>query len=211
MTSDPSLVAVVGAGAWGTALALNAARAGHGVRLIGRDARRMAELNRLRENRSALPGIALPPSISISANIKDISGADIVILAVPAQATREMLPSLQGRIQNHVPLVLTAKGFEQQTALRLSDVVSEFLPQVTLAVLSGPSFASDVGRGLPTAVTLASTQLSVAKRIAKTLAHSGFRLYASDDVIGVEMGGALKNVLAIACGIVEGRSLGAAP
>jgi glycerol-3-phosphate dehydrogenase (NAD(P)+) len=202
-------ISVVGAGAWGTALALNAARAGHEVRLIGRDARRMADMNRSRENTSALPGINLPAVISVSATIEDISEADVVILAVPAQATREMLPSLQRRIRTDAVLVLTAKGFEQQTALRLSDVVSEFLPQTTLAVLSGPSFASDVGRGLPTAVTLASARLPVAERMAKMLAHAGFRLYASDDVIGVEMGGALKNVLSIACGIVEGRALGA--
>jgi glycerol-3-phosphate dehydrogenase (NAD(P)+) len=179
------------------------------VTLIGRDAQRMAEMNRLRENRAALPGLALPSAIAISGDIHAVADADLVILAVPAQATREMLPGLQGRVGIGIPVVLTAKGFEQQTALRLSEVVSEFLPQASLAVLSGPSFASDVGRGLPTAVTLASRKLPIAERIARMLAHPAFRLYASDDMIGVEMGGALKNVLAIACGIVEGRGLGA--
>ena len=202
-------VVVIGAGAWGTALAITAARAGNDVTLVARDAERAAALEQHRENTTHLPGIGLPVQMQFSSSLTAVFDGDIVVLAVPAQATREIARQLAVTLLPATPLVLTAKGFERDTGQRLSQVIAEYLPDRPLAVLSGPSFAADVGRGLPTAVTLACGDPMLAEEIALMLSVATFRLYVSDDVIGAEMGGALKNVLAIACGIVEGRQLGA--
>ncbi|MEM8876482.1 MAG: NAD(P)H-dependent glycerol-3-phosphate dehydrogenase [Pseudomonadota bacterium] len=202
-------VVVIGAGAWGTALAITAARAGNDVTLVARDDERADAMAEHRENKTYLPGVELPGGMRFSSKLTAAIDGDAVVLAVPAQATREIAPQIAPFLQPATPVVLTAKGFERDTGLRLSQVAAEYMPGMPLAVLSGPSFAADVGRGLPTAVTLACSDPMLAEEIALMLSVPTFRLYVSDDVVGAEMGGALKNVLAIACGIVEGRELGA--
>lgn len=198
-------IGVVGAGSWGTALAVIAARAGHRVTLWGRDPALIERIALERENVAALPGIALPRSILPTAAIDELAGASTVLLAVPAQQLRSavrLLPVLAA------PLVITAKGLERATGLRLSQVVAVERPDASIAALSGPSFALEVARGLPTAVTIASSDLTVARQLAERLASPAFRPYPSDDLLGVELGGALKNVVAIAAGVTMGRGLG---
>ena len=173
-------LAVLGAGAWGTALAHVARSAGHEVHVWSR----------------AEP--ALEP----------LRGSEAAILAVPAQGVRKVLSGLKTIVTNSIPLIIAAKGIEQGTGLFMNEVVAEVLPEAQPMVLSGPSFAADVMKGLPTAVVLAAAELSAARRWAEALSVPAFRIYASDDVKGVEIGGALKNVLAIACGISDGRGLG---
>lgn len=198
-------IAVVGAGAWGTALALAAHRAGRDVVLWGRDVRDMAET---RENRLHLPGIALPDAIRITDDIQATLGADAILLATPTQTIRVVAARLIG-IADDTPVVLCAKGLERGTVLRPTEVLAGALPPAAPAVLSGPSFAADVARGLPTAVTIAATEPKLAMEVCLALGSASFRPYAETDVLGVEIGGAFKNVLAIAAGIVAGRALGA--
>ena len=201
-------VSVLGAGAWGTALANVAARAGHEVRLWGRDAAAMAALAQTREN-PHLPGVILDGGVTPLADLAQAASADLLLAVVPAQATRDLAQWLQGLVAPGKPIVLCSKGIERDTGLFMSEVLARILPENPAAVLSGPSFAADVSRGLPTAVTLAAQDEALAKEIAATLSAPSFRLYHSSDVIGAEIGGAAKNVLAIACGIAAGRGLGA--
>ena len=201
-------VSVLGAGAWGTALANVAARAGHQVRLWGRDAAGMAALARSREN-PHLPGVTLDERVTPLADLAQAANADLLLAVVPAQATRDLASRLRGLAAPGKPIVLCSKGIERGTGLIMSEVLAQALPENPAAVLSGPSFAADVSRGLPTAVTLAAQDEALAKEIAAALSAPSFRLYHSGDVIGAEIGGAAKNVLAIACGIAAGRGLGA--
>jgi len=201
-------IGVIGGGAWGTALALTAARAGRQVRLWARDRDTVAALDERHENPRYLPGIRLdhvPATESLSVALR----ADAVILSVPAQAIRAAAGAAAPYIPAGTPLVIAAKGLEHGTDKRLSEVIAEVAPKTIPAVLSGPSFAADVARGLPTAVTIASADEALALALCRALAGPGFRPYAETDMIGVEVGGAVKNVLAIAAGIVRGRELGA--
>lgn len=197
-------IGVVGAGAWGLALALAAHRAGRGVRLWGRDTRALAATRRS----AHLPKVELPGEIEIVAALGDLADCDALLVVTPAQATREMAGALAAALGPR-PLVLCAKGVELASGRFLSDVASEAAPGFPLAMLSGPSFAADVAAGLPTAVTLAAAEAKLARRLADALQSPNFRLYDSDDVRGVEIGGAAKNVLAIACGAASGMGLGA--
>ena len=199
-------VGILGAGAWGTALAEVCARAGLLVTLCAREAEVVAAIHSERQNRLFLPGINLDPSIRASLNPQDLSGADFILATAPAQHLRAALKTLT--VQANTPVVLCAKGIEAGSLKLMSEVLSEVLPQAMPAVLSGPSFAGEVARGLPTAVTLAADDLKLALDLAQAMATASFRPYASGDMIGAEAGGAVKNVLAIACGIVEGRGLG---
>ena len=201
-------VSVLGAGAWGTALANVAARAGHQVRLWGRDDAAMATLAHTREN-PHLPGVILEAGVTPLGDLGQAASADLLLAVVPAQATRDLAQRLQGPVSPGKPIVLCSKGIERDTGLFMSEVLAQTLPENPAAVLSGPSFAADVSRGLPTAVTLAAQDEALAKAIAGALSAPSFRLYHSSDVIGAEIGGAAKNVLAIACGIAAGRGLGA--
>ena len=201
-------IAVLGAGAFGTALAAVAAGEGDPVLLVGRDADRMQAIERNRINERSLPGVTLPKSLTATAKADVLLQADIVLLGMPAQALRDALETYGGMLSQKASLVICAKGIERSSGQFLADVVEEVLPGRTVAVLSGPGFAADIARGLPTAMTIASEDLAAAEHLAGQISRGTFRLYASDDVIGVETGGALKNVLAIACGIVEGRGLG---
>ena len=201
-------VSVLGAGAWGTALANVAARAGHEVRLWGRDALAMAALASTREN-PYLPGVALHAGVTPTADLAQAADADLLLAVVPAQAMRDLAGRLRGLVAPGRPIALCSKGIERGSGLFMSEVLAQTLPDNPAAVLSGPSFAADVSRGLPTAVTLASQDEALAKGIAAALGAPAFRLYHTSDVIGAEIGGAAKNVLAIACGIAAGRGLGA--
>lgn len=202
-------VAVVGGGAWGTALALAAARAGRETVLVVRDAAVAEAINMRRENPARLPGLVLDPPLRATTDLPEAGAADAVVLSVPAQATRAAAAALSPFLSPGTPVVLAAKGIERASGALLADVLVEAAPGAVPAVLSGPSFAADVARGLPTAVTIACADGALADALAAALASPAFRPYASDDVVGVEVGGALKNVLAIACGIVVGRGLGA--
>lgn len=205
-----AVVAVLGAGAWGTALACAIARAPVTVRLWGRDPAAMGRIAAARENATHLPGVALAPPIVVTADLSAaLDAADVLVAAVPAQALGSLLAALQGQAPAGVPLVIAAKGLERSTGRFLSQVAADSLPSNPPAVLSGPSFAADVGRGRPTAVTLAAATLPEAARLGDLMGSPTFRLYHSDDRRGVEIGGAAKNVLAIACGIAHGRGLGA--
>lgn len=198
-------VAVVGAGAWGTALALAAERAGRTVVLWGRDVAGIAES---RINEKYLPGIELPAAIEITSSLDVVLQADAILLATPTQTVRGVARRLIG-LRDDTPVVICAKGLERSTMFRPTEVLEQALPPAAPAVLSGPSFAADVARGLPTAVTIAATETGRAMDLCLALGSTSFRPYAETDLIGVEIGGAFKNVLAIAAGIVTGRRLGA--
>lgn len=201
-------VGVLGGGAWGTALALTAARAGRKVRLWARDHETVAAIDAHRENRRHLPGIVLD-HIPATDNIAVALRADVILLAVPAQAVRAVIGIAEPYLPGGTPVVVCAKGLERGTAKRMTEVVGEVAPDLRAAVLSGPSFAADVARGLPTAVTIAAEDGELALSLCHALGNMTFRPYAETDVAGVEIGGAVKNVLAIAAGIVAGRRLGA--
>ena len=201
-------VGVIGGGAWGTALALTVARAGRAVRIWARDRDTVAAIDERHENPRYLPGVRLehiPATDLIAVALR----ADAVILAVPAQAVRAVTTTAAPYIPAGTPLIVAAKGLEHGTDKRLSEVVGETASQAIPAVLSGPSFAADVARGLPTAVTVAAEDEALALSLCRALASASFRPYAETDMVGVEIGGAVKNVLAIAAGIVAGRELGA--
>ena len=202
-------IGVLGAGAWGTALAVSAARAGQSVELWSRFAPWAERLRSARENARDLPGVRLPDAIVATADAEALRGVDLILAAVPAQALRDTLLTLGPTIRAGTPVVVCAKGLERGTGAAMRDIVRACCPGCPPAALSGPSFAADVGAGLPTAVTVAAEDLRLAERIARRLATPTFRLYHTDDLVGVEIGGAAKNVLAIACGIAAGRGLGA--
>jgi glycerol-3-phosphate dehydrogenase (NAD(P)+) len=200
-------IVVIGAGAWGTALATTVARAGRAVSLIERDLAVAAAVATKRES-PRLPGVRIEDSVQIATGGAAAESADAILLAVPAQAMRSALKALPP-LKPGTPLVVCAKGIEQGTRRFMSEIVAEIIPAARVAILSGPSFASDVGKGLPAAVTLAAHDENLAKDLAFALGTPTFRLYHSTDVRGAELGGAAKNVLAIAAGIVAGKALGA--
>jgi glycerol-3-phosphate dehydrogenase (NAD(P)+) len=209
MSQHRNATAIVGAGAFGTALACVLARGGAGkVTLYGRDTAQMDAIAKTGRNDKSLPGVELPGAVEPTASRDALAYADRILLAVPAQAQREALESLKPHLSPSSELVICAKGIERQSARFLSNVVAEAMPGHAVSVLSGPGFAADIAGGLPTAMTLANAEMAAAEATAAALSSESFRLYASDDVTGVEIGGALKNVLAIAAGIVEGAALG---
>jgi glycerol-3-phosphate dehydrogenase (NAD(P)+) len=201
-------IAVIGAGAWGTALANIAARAGRGVTLWARDAAAVATMTARRES-PRLPGVRLDDRIAATGAIAEVAHADAVLLVVPAQDLRAAATALAPHLKENIPVVACAKGIERGTRRFMTEVIAQALPAAVPAILSGPSFASDVARGLPTAVTLACADETIAAALTRALGSAAFRPYHTTDVRGVEIGGAAKNVLAIAAGIVQGRKLGA--
>jgi glycerol-3-phosphate dehydrogenase (NAD(P)+) len=201
-------IAVVGAGAWGTALANIIARGGCTVTLFARDAAAVAAMAAAGESRH-LPGVPIDPRVVIAALTEHRPEGEAILIAVPAQALRGTVSALGGAIAAGTPVVACAKGIERTTRRFMTEIIAECLPGSVPAILSGPSFAADVARGLPTAVTLAAADETVAQRLARVLGSALFRPYHCVDVRGVEIGGAAKNVLAIAAGIVAGRKLGA--
>ncbi len=201
-------VAVIGAGAWGTALAAVAVRAGRDVVLCARNASRAAEIAASRAN-PKLPGVRLDASIGVTADIALAARADIILIATPAQDLREAVIRLAPHLAKATPVIACAKGIERGTHKFMTEVIAETAPLALPAILSGPGFAEDVVRGLPTAVTLAAKDEQLAGTLVQALGSASFRPYHTTDVRGVEIGGAAKNVLAIAAGIVVGRKLGA--
>jgi glycerol-3-phosphate dehydrogenase (NAD(P)+) len=199
---------VIGAGAWGTALAQVCARAGLAVTLWARERELAEAINLGHENGAYLPGVALDPGVFAAHDPAALDGHDVYLAVAPAQHLRATLALFAPVIATGAPVVLCAKGVEAGSLKLMSQVLSETLPHARAAVLSGPSLAGEVARGLPTAVTLAASDLRLAETLARRIAGPAFRPYVSDDMIGAEVGGAVKNVLAIACGIVEGRGLG---
>lgn len=201
-------VSVIGAGAWGTALAAAAARAGREVVLYARNPEIAAEIAASRSN-PKLSGVPLDSRVGITSDIAQGAHADIIVIATPAQHLREAVTALAPHLAGGVPVIASAKGIERGTHQFMTEVISEAAPAALPAILSGPSFADDVARGLPTAVTLAAKDEALAAELVQALGSATFRPYHTSDVRGVEIGGAAKNVLAIAAGIVVGRKLGA--
>ena len=201
-------VAVIGAGAWGTALAGVAARAGRHVVLCARSAASAAEIATTRIN-PRLPGAKLDGKVEVTSDIAVAARADVILVATPAQNLRAAVSSLAPYLLPATPLIACAKGIERGTRKFMTEAIAEAAPDARGAILSGPSFAEDVARGLPTAVTLAAKDATLASHLAQALGSATFRPYHTSDVRGVEIGGAAKNVLAIAVGIAVGKNLGA--
>jgi glycerol-3-phosphate dehydrogenase (NAD(P)+) len=200
-------LAIIGGGAWGTALATAARRAGSEAVIWARDPAVVAQINEHHENPAFLPGIALDPAIAATAALDAaVAGAEAALLAVPAQFLRDVI--VAARFRAGLPLMLCAKGIETGSLKTMSELVAELSPRNPLAVVSGPSLAAEVAHDLPTAVVIASRDPELARTLMRTLGSTRFRPYLSEDPLGAEIGGAVKNVLAIACGIVDGRHLG---
>lgn len=201
-------IMVAGGGAWGTALAALLSRAGREVVLWVRDPALATAINTHSENQAYLPGLSLPKEIRATADPAAVADVDAMLCVIPAQHVRANLPQFMPHAAPGLPVALCSKGIEQSSGKLMHAVLEEVWPETAGAVLSGPSFAADVARGLPTAVTLADGDPGRGARWVQSLAAPTFRPYYSDDVLGAELGGAIKNVLAIACGVVEGRGLG---
>ena len=196
---------VIGAGAWGTALAQVAAAQGEEVLLWAREPEVVEAVNAAHENSIFLKGVTLGESIRATGDLADLGGCEALLIVTPAQHLRSVLAGLSAPGK---PLVLCAKGIEDKTGLLMHEVAHQVQPNSAIAVLSGPTFAHEVAAGLPTAVTLAVEDRSIGEALVGRIARPAFRIYLSDDVAGAEIGGAVKNVLAIGCGVVEGRRLG---
>jgi glycerol-3-phosphate dehydrogenase (NAD(P)+) len=203
-------IAVLGAGSWGTALSVHLAKQGHQVRLWGRNQQLVEEMRARRANAVYLPDVTLPRDVSVTCGLDDaLNQADLVVLAVPSHGCRAVLRAAAPSIKAGATMVSATKGLEAETLLRLSQVITEEVgPARPVVALSGPSFAIEVAHELPTAVVVASSNPGAIEIVQTEFRGPYFRLYASDDVIGVEIGGALKNVIAIAAGVVEGLGLG---
>jgi glycerol-3-phosphate dehydrogenase (NAD(P)+) len=208
MSATIQRIAVLGGGAWGTALAQTCARAGRNVTLWEHEAGNAQQLETKRESQF-LPGVRLDDGIKVTRALAEAARNDAILLVVPAQAMRSVVKSLAQTIAAGTPIITCAKGIEHGTHKFMTEIIAECAPNSVPAILSGPSFAADVARGLPTAVTLAATDAKIAGALAQAMASATFRPYHSTDIRGVEIGGAVKNVLAIASGIVTGRGLGA--
>jgi glycerol-3-phosphate dehydrogenase (NAD(P)+) len=207
--SQQGRIGIIGGGAWGTALAQTVSRAGHAAILWARDGAVVSAVNERHANPVFLPGVALDPAIRATSDAAAaVSDVDAVLLTMPAQHVRQLVAGLTPQLATGVPVIVCAKGIEETSGALLSEVVAGLLPAAPLAILSGPTFAAEVARGLPTAVTLATADARLGARLIGLLGTRNFRPYLSDDLIGAEIGGAVKNVLAIACGIVMGKGLG---
>ena len=199
---------VLGAGSWGTALAQLLATQGHRVTLWMRDGEQAKSIQAMRLNQKYLPDAPLHDNIFATAENPDFGKADLCLSVIPAQYTRTQLQAFSKQVPKGLPVILCSKGIEISTLDFMNEVLSDVLPQASRFVLTGPSFAKDVVKGLPTAVTLAGDDLDAANALAPILRGPSFRPYTTDDMIGAEVGGAVKNVLAIGCGMLLGMGLG---
>jgi glycerol-3-phosphate dehydrogenase (NAD(P)+) len=206
--SDISRIGIVGGGAWGTALAAALQRPGREVMLWAREPEVVRDINQTRENTIFLPGVRLPDGIAATNELTAVARSEALLLVVPAQYMRATARHLAPSVAAGTPTVICTKGIEQKTSALMSDIVAEVLPQAPVGMLSGPTFAGEVARGLPAAVTLAISDAAIGRTLVAAFGSARFRPYLSDDVIGAQIGGAVKNVLAIASGIVSGRGLG---
>lgn len=208
MTAPFASVSVLGGGAWGTALAQVAAAAGRKVTLWAREPEVVEAMNAVHENSLFLPGIPLNPALRATVSLGEAAESELILAAPPAQHMRAVLRALRPSLPPGGPIVLCAKGVERGSLGLMTDVLAEEIPSAAAAVLSGPGFAKDVARGLPTATTIASLDSELARRVVATIGLPAFRPYVASDLVGAEIGGAVKNVIAIACGVAEGRKLG---
>ncbi len=199
---------VIGAGAWGTALAQVAGWAGLDVLLQAREPEVVESIRARRINEAFLPGVVIDDHVSVTGDLADLGACDLILAVPPAQHMRSTLQAFAAFHRPGVPVILCSKGIERGSLKLMTDVLAETLPAAPAAVLSGPSFAGEVARGLPSAVTLACADEALGEALMWTLSAPGFRPYLATDLIGAEVGGAIKNVLAIACGMAEGRGLG---
>lgn len=201
-------IGVIGAGAWGTALAQTLSKGGRDVLLWAREPEVVNSINSDHVNTMFLPETSLSETLKATNEITEVSQCDILLLVTPAQHIRSAMEDLKDDLAEGKPLVICSKGIELKSGMLLSQVVEELAPEATCAVLSGPTFAGEVARGLPSAVTIAATDRDVARELREALGVKTFRPYITNDVIGAQLGGAIKNVIAIACGIVYGRKMG---
>ena len=202
-------IAIVGTGSWGTALAWLWGKDGRQILLWGNNAGRVARMQKTRENSDYLPGIRLPETVTVTSELPDCAGADLIVLVAPSTALREIATRLRKVISNpHAALLSCTKGIEHVTGMRMSQILHEAFPEHRIAVLSGPNLAVEIAQGLPTATVIASDDIDCAASLQGVLGSPRFRIYTSRDVVSVELGGALKNVFAIAAGISDGLGLG---
>ncbi len=201
-------IGIIGGGAWGTALAAVMRRAGRDALIWARETEVVSAINQRHENHIFLPGVTLDNGIRATGDLKDLAICDVLLLVAPAQHTRELCGRFAKVLDKKPPIVICAKGIEQKSGLLLSEIVAEQMPGYPLAVLSGPSFAIEVARDLPTALTLAAKDKTLGEKLVRAIGARRFRLYQTDDVIGAQIGGAIKNVLAVACGVAAGRKMG---
>jgi len=202
-------VGIIGAGAWGTALAITAHRAGRDVLLWAHEPETIAAINDEHCNEVFLPGVALAPAIEATDSFGEAATCDILLMVTPAQHFRAIAGELRPFVREGQPLVICSKGIEQTTGQLMTQIAAEQLPATAIAVLSGPSFAGDVANGRPAAVTMSTAEEDLGRALSHALSHPPFRCYWSNDPVGAEIGGAAKNVYAIAAGIVAGKALGA--
>ncbi len=201
-------IGIIGAGAWGTALANSFATAGRPVTIWAREPEIVDSLNNRQENELFLPGIKLDKSIKATDSLTEASACDVLLITTPAQHVRSSLESLKAASETGKPFIICAKGVEINTGYLLSRVAEEIVPQAKIGVLTGPTFAAEIARGLPSAVTLAIREKDVGEQLVELLGNRTLRTYLSDDILGAQVGGAVKNVIAIACGVIEGLKLG---
>ena len=205
---DYEKIGIIGGGAWGTALAQAARNAGRDVLIWAHEAETVAAINGTHENVAFLPGVPLDEAIRATGELAEIAACDALLLVAPAQHTRRVATELSPLLPDERPVILCSKGIEQGTRKLMSQVLEETMPQAVPAVLSGPSFAGEVAQGLPAAVTLACADEELGVGLAHAIGHASFRPYWAEDLIGAQIGGAIKNVLAIAAGVVRGKQLG---
>jgi glycerol-3-phosphate dehydrogenase (NAD(P)+) len=209
MSARSRQIAVLGAGGWGSALAVHLSRGGHATVLWGRDPALVADMRTRRANAIYLPDVMLPPGLRVTSDLDEaVSAATCIVAAVPSHGTRAVLRRAAPRVQPGAVVVSATKGLEQESLYRVSEIIAQELGDVRIGVLSGPSFALELARELPTAVSIASLDPQVVEAVQRDFRASYFRLYGTADVVGVEIGGALKNVIAIAAGVAEGLGLG---
>ncbi|MCB9983924.1 MAG: NAD(P)-dependent glycerol-3-phosphate dehydrogenase [Rhodospirillales bacterium] len=208
MTKKHQKIGVIGAGAWGTALAQMFSKGGCDVLIWAREPEVVTAINERHENTVFLPNIPLSETLRATGNLTEAIKRDIVLMVTPAQHLRTTLETIKNDLRPETILVLCSKGIELNTGLLLSEVCKQIIPDTKIAVLTGPTFASEIAAGLPAAATIGVSDDQTGKTLQDALGVKGFRPYVSDDIIGVQIGGALKNVIAIACGVVYGRKLG---
>jgi glycerol-3-phosphate dehydrogenase (NAD(P)+) len=199
---------IIGAGAWGTALAITLAKAGRQVTLWAHEPNVVTAINQTHENAVYLKSVKLDDKIKAISNLADLATCDAWILATPAQHTREVVKQVAAVAGPIKPIIIATKGIEQGTTALMSDVIGSILPNYPIAILSGPTFAIEVAKGLPTALTLAIKDKVIGENLIRAMSTPSFRLYLTNDVLAAQLGGAIKNVLAVACGIISGRQMG---
>ncbi len=201
-------IKVLGAGSWGTALALLLHNNGHNVSVWNWDEKHTAQMLADRENKAYLPGVPLPSDMSISSDLSELTEAEMILFVVPSHALNDVAAQAKQYIKPQTIIISAAKGFHSEGQLRLSQVIAQYLPHNPLAVLSGPTHAEEVGRALPTAIVLAGKDNDMLLKVQDIFMNNKFRVYTNSDIIGVEIGGAVKNVIALGAGIIEGLGLG---